>query len=128
MITLSVIIFLIYAELIFWAIRGIQKLPASSAASTPSGATKKISIVIPFRNEALRLSPLLESLKLLPDPASLEFLFMDDGSEDRSTWLVGCHHPQLKLHLREGLLHPQEDLESAALLYQLPKERCDDHE
>ncbi|MDC7997271.1 glycosyltransferase [Gilvibacter sediminis] len=88
MITISVIIFLIYAELIVWAIRGIQKLTAASASSIPSEATKKISIVIPFRNEEHRLSPLLESLKLLPDPASVEFIFMDDASEDRSSALI----------------------------------------
>ena len=88
MITISVIIFLIYAEMIFWAIRGIQKLPLVTADAIPSEASQKVSIVIPLRNEAQRISPLLDSLKLLPDLQSVELIFMDDSSEDSSVTLI----------------------------------------
>ncbi|MCB9223732.1 MAG: glycosyltransferase [Crocinitomicaceae bacterium] len=49
-----------------------------------------VSVIIPFRDEALRIEPLLESIDQLEIPASLEveFIFVDDHSSDHSAQIV----------------------------------------
>lgn len=66
-------------------------------------ADTKLSIVIPFRNEAANLPSLLTSISQLDYPASdFEILFVDDHSDDDSVQLIQnfiTNHPTLKIHL-----------------------------
>ena len=86
MITLTSIVLLLYAELIIWAYRGISRLKPLDFTSDVNQL--KATIIIPFRNEAQRLGPLLESIKRLPATGTIELLFMDDSSEDESVGLI----------------------------------------
>lgn len=91
MITLTSIVLLLYAELIIWAYRGISRLKRLDFTSDVNQL--KATIIIPFRNEAQRLGPLLKSIKMLPATGNIELLFMDDSSEDESVSLI---HAALK--------------------------------
>lgn len=73
-------------------------------------AAIKLSIVIPFRNEASNLPSLLTSISLLDYPKSdFEILFVDDHSGDDSVPLIQdfiTNHPTLKVHLlRSSVMH-----------------------
>lgn len=50
---------------------------------------KFISIIVPFRNEAKRIAPLLDSFKHLEyDPNQFEIILINDGSTDQSTEII----------------------------------------
>ncbi len=55
--------------------------------STESGSG--LSVVIPFRNEAERILPLLHSINAAHLPTDLEFIFVDDRSDDRTFSVIG---------------------------------------
>jgi cellulose synthase/poly-beta-1,6-N-acetylglucosamine synthase-like glycosyltransferase len=50
-------------------------------ADGPAGALPLVSVIVPFRDEAARLGPLLESLGRQDYPRG-EYIFIDDGSTD----------------------------------------------
>lgn len=87
MILLSVIITGIYAALITGFIVGSFRI---KDFNSEDGIEKQgFSIVIPFRNEEKNLEDLLDSLARLRYPRRhYEFLFVDDGSTDRSLELI----------------------------------------
>lgn len=49
---------------------------------------KGISILIPFRNEAKRISPLLSSLQKLDGVQTIDVVFVDDNSTDNSAEII----------------------------------------
>lgn len=59
------------------------------------------AVLIPFRNEALRLEPLIKSVqRALPDLPGWEFIFVDDHSEDESVALLNerfADFPQVRV-------------------------------
>lgn len=57
---------------------------------TKSVKINEVSVVVPFKNEANRILPLLERIKSLSIPAHLkvEFIFVDDHSSDSSNQIV----------------------------------------
>jgi dolichol-phosphate mannosyltransferase len=69
----------------------------------PSGAPLRLSLVIPTRNEAVNLRPLVESLEALLTPVlgdGYELIVVDDDSAD-GTWQVALDlartHPRLRV-------------------------------
>lgn len=64
--------------LLLWLLSGIRR--SSSSTSTDNSAS--ISIVIPFRNEAQRIGPLLQSIASLQLQPGDEILLIDDASTD----------------------------------------------
>ena len=60
-----------------------------------------VSVIIPFRNEAHRIKPLLDSILQLQFTGPIEFLFCDDHSEDHSAQLISVFltNCQLQCHL-----------------------------
>ncbi|MEZ4922280.1 MAG: glycosyltransferase [Crocinitomicaceae bacterium] len=49
-----------------------------------------VSVIIPFRDEALRIEALLDSINKLEIPSSLEveFVFVDDHSSDQTAQII----------------------------------------
>jgi dolichol-phosphate mannosyltransferase len=88
-------------------------LPAPSgplvvSTEPPGGVPLRLSIVIPTRNEAVNLRPLVESLEALLEPSlgdGYELIVVDDDSADR-TWELGLElaraHPRLRVVRRTG--------------------------
>jgi hypothetical protein len=71
----------------------------SLAAVTPATQGPLVSVVVPARNEELRLGPLLDSLRL-QSYAALEVIVVDDRSSDGTAALVEAHlagDPRLRL-------------------------------
>lgn len=61
-----------------------RRLPARPSAITP----RRVSILVPARNEAERIAPLLESFLRLDDRHELELIVYDDDSDDGMDRLV----------------------------------------
>ncbi len=76
MITITVISVLLLALLPAWALSGFRRWKAPSAVSE-----EKVTVLIPFRNEADRIPPLLKSLENMAYD-NLEILLINDHSED----------------------------------------------
>jgi cellulose synthase/poly-beta-1,6-N-acetylglucosamine synthase-like glycosyltransferase len=57
--------------------------PALDAAGIPASGQQLVSVIIPIRNEALRIEGLLRTLKLQDCPGT-EYIFVDDRSSDES--------------------------------------------
>jgi len=53
-----------------------------------SKSAKNVSFIIPFKNEALRLQPLIQSLNKAKWSQHIEVIFVDDHSTDRSVQLI----------------------------------------
>jgi glycosyltransferase involved in cell wall biosynthesis len=62
--------------------------PLPQASAQPAGA---VSLLVPARNEAARLAPLLASVLALPDSSVLECLVYDDDSDDGTDRLVEAY-------------------------------------
>lgn len=72
---------------LLWLLTGFWKLPKTTLQKFTPKHT--FSIIIPFRNEALRIENLLESLQNITYPKDhFELLFVDDASEDNSVSIV----------------------------------------
>ena len=87
MITASVIVILIYAEQLIWAIIGINRLQKEEN-SEEIQKNIPIGIIVPFRNEIERILPLLKSLDQLKNDENVQLVFVDDFSEDNTAHLI----------------------------------------
>ena len=87
MIIISGVILVLYCSLIIAFIVGFDRVENFSKTNiTP---TTKFSVIIPFRNEAVNLVDLLESISSLNYPKELfEILLVDDDSEDESVMII----------------------------------------
>lgn len=87
---LLIIITVLYLTLIGSFVIGFNKIEEQPFKDqTPQ---TKFSIIIPFRNEASRIVPLLESIAALHYKTSFfECLFVDDDSSDKSVELIKTH-------------------------------------
>ncbi len=104
MIFVSIIISISYFLLIMAFIIGMNK---SAVVKNKNAAPKnRFSIVIPFRNEALNLSDLLQSLSELNYPSDLfEILLINDDSKDNFTSIIEKfrkQHPNLNLRVLQN--------------------------
>ena len=88
---LSILILLVY----FFVWKKISKNFCRSSNEIIVAKTLKtsgsLSVIIPFRNEATRIQPLLESILRLKTSLNLEFLFIDDHSTDQSIEIIQNH-------------------------------------
>ena len=78
---------------------GIIARPSPARRSAPPGRPPSVSVVIPCRNEAGHIPPLVASLPALP-PGS-EFLFVEGNSTDDTEGVIRqqiAAHPGLPLH------------------------------
>ena len=79
----------VYGALVLALITGWQLTVEKDDSTPPQSNFLKISIVIPFRDEAQNLPALLESLSQLDYPAEyFEFIFVDDHSTDSSQQIL----------------------------------------
>ena len=85
--TISIVIIIIYLLLIGLLSFGFDKVEDFKLQDLPSRT--RFTIVIPFRNEATNLSPLLTSIYKLNYPRSMfEIILVDDESGDNSVDLI----------------------------------------
>ncbi len=69
-----------------------KNFPQNSQNSSTQIGKPEVSVLVPFRNEKNRILPLLNSLTNIPHCPNLEFIFIDDHSEDDTSNLVLNHH------------------------------------
>jgi cellulose synthase/poly-beta-1,6-N-acetylglucosamine synthase-like glycosyltransferase len=87
MITVLIVLLACYALLLFFYIRGWQRMPQFVAEESPDKAF--LSVIIPARNEAARILPLLTALQKQTYPfTSFEIILVDDFSEDNTAEIV----------------------------------------
>jgi len=97
MITFVFIITGIYAILILSFSVGFKKV--SVFKSQKKSSKNSFSIVIPFRNEAKNLQPLLDSIKNLKYTKSqYECIFIDDDSIDESVNIIHQNLDKTNIH------------------------------
>jgi cellulose synthase/poly-beta-1,6-N-acetylglucosamine synthase-like glycosyltransferase len=123
MISVFLFIFLSYGVLIVSLAIGVTKVAHFRAPN--SQAKNTFSVVIPFRNEAKHLGPLLQSIQEISYPKELmEFLFVDDASTDSSAAIITkfCleHNSETDKHLHLLKNHrasnsPKKDAISTAI-------------
>lgn len=83
---ISLVVLMMYAGFGLFIFLGFYLVPKKRKTSD---ANHFISIIIPFRNEALRLPPLLQSLqKLNYTNIHYEIIFVDDHSEDKGCQII----------------------------------------
>ena len=99
MIFASLLIFVSYAILILYFYRGIERL--KSPVNDYKDPETSFSILVPFRNEALNLPALLQSIAELDYPAhKFELILINDDSSDESVSIVSAFredHPKLNI-------------------------------
>lgn len=89
MIVAITIISLLYLSIIIWIIIGLRRLKSFIPIQIENTSKTKFSIIIPFRNEEIRLPLLIQSLqKLSYDYAFFELLLIDDQSNDQSVSII----------------------------------------
>lgn len=90
----------------------IPETTASNAAQAP-----RVSMIIPTRNEAGNIRPLLARLSALPSDVLEEVIFVDDSDDDTPGAIVAfgraCAFPVILIHRRVG--HRLEGLAGAVL-------------
>ena len=87
MIVVSILIFIVYTLLILSFVIGFDKI--KSTQTTFKEPNNQFSIIIPFRNEAINLEALLQSLLELNYPTQLfEVLMVNDDSNDDSCAVI----------------------------------------
>ena len=99
MIAVSIIILALYSILIIAFIVGFDRVEIFKLTS--DDPKTRFSIIIPFRNEAQNLNPLLASLSKLNYPPSLfEILLVDDDSEDDSVNLISTFIENTRIDIK----------------------------
>jgi glycosyltransferase involved in cell wall biosynthesis len=69
---------------------------------------ESISVVVPLRNEATNVAELIDSLRAQTNLAQVEFLLLDDNSEDETLALLHQHTSALpNFHILNGSTLPQ---------------------
>ncbi|RMG82864.1 MAG: glycosyltransferase, partial [Bacteroidetes bacterium] len=90
MFVLLLIIFLLYGGCVFWLLTGEKEAFLRTEEIIKSTTdTKKISLVVPFRNEEKNLKALIESLLKINYPKDCyEVIFVNDNSDDNSEEII----------------------------------------
>src|SRR5437763_11590717 len=98
LVIISLLLFIAYAILIAIYKKGWQQCPEFESRDRFI-PTKKVSVIIPARNEERTIGTCLASLQKQNYPASLlETIVVDDHSEDATADVVsGFHSPNIKL-------------------------------
>lgn len=81
----------------------------------PSEMSPGVSVIIPFRNEAHRIKPLLDSIQPLSLTGPIELLFCDDHSEDHSAELIRTFQATCQFQSRLLPVAPGKKGKKAAL-------------
>jgi cellulose synthase/poly-beta-1,6-N-acetylglucosamine synthase-like glycosyltransferase len=93
LISVTGILLLIYALLIFYYHRSWDQIPSPSESSPNTILNIKVSVIIPARNEALHIGKLLDSLLAQSYPNEfMETVVVNDFSTD-STGILVAEHP-----------------------------------
>jgi biofilm PGA synthesis N-glycosyltransferase PgaC len=86
------LLLLVYALLIFYYHRSWDQIPTPSALSQYALTDIKVSVIIPARNEALRIGKCLDALLAQSYPREyLEIIVINDFSTDRTAEVVREH-------------------------------------
>lgn len=112
----------------FWLFRGWRSLSKTKTQATPDPLVQTgVSVVIPFRNEQENLPALLDSLKALeaPERLAVEWIFVDDGSEDDGASLIPDINRKCLLSGSVKLLTSQKAGKKAAQLAGVQEARYD---
>lgn len=106
MITLSVLIIIAYGLLIGFFILGFDRV-FNFHAEASSVKKAKFSIIIPFRNEAINLPALLQSIKNIHYPENkFEVIFVNDASNDAYEQILQSfkiQNPGISSHLLNNI-------------------------
>jgi len=110
---------MIYAILIFYYHRIWNRIPAGSDNGDGHLQTQqvKVSVIIPARNEALRIDPCLDSLVKQSYPQELtEIIFVDDFSTDKTSDHILVYGEKIKLlHLSDFVRDPINSYKKKAI-------------
>lgn len=99
MIVVSITILVLYSILIIAFIIGFDRVEIFKLSSDDHKT--RFSIIIPFRNEAQNLNPLLSSFSKLNYPQSLfEIILVDDDSEDDSVNLISTFIENARIDIK----------------------------
>ena len=86
---------------------------------------ESISVVVPLRNEATNVAELIDSLRAQTNLAQVEFLLLDDNSEDETLALLHQHTSALSnFHILNGSTLPQGWIGKTWALQQLFERAC----
>jgi cellulose synthase/poly-beta-1,6-N-acetylglucosamine synthase-like glycosyltransferase len=99
------ILLLVYALLIFYYHRSWDQIPSPPGFLEDTTLNTKVSVIIPARNEALRIGKCLDSLLAQSYPAEFtEIVVVNDFSTDNTAMLVEEHPLPCKLiHLSDHI-------------------------
>ena len=99
------ILLLVYALLIFYYHRSWDQIPSPPESLQDTTLTTKVSVIIPARNEALRIGKCLDSLLAQSYPTELtEIVVVNDFSTDNTAILVEEHPlPSKLIHLSDHI-------------------------
>lgn len=89
-------IFLILYYHFIWQ-RIAKNFPQNAYNNSNLTCIPEVTVLVPFRNEINRILPLLNSLTIIPQSPTLEFIFIDDHSNDGSADFIS-NHPAFYLH------------------------------
>jgi len=83
-----IIIFSVFFCLILILSIVISHYATKSKLKEASAPSRPLTVIIPFKNEANRISPLIASLNSAELPTTIEFIFVDDHSDDQTVELL----------------------------------------
>lgn len=105
-------LYLILMVLLIVGIKQLKSIPIKEYT-----VTNAFSVIIPFRNEAIRLPELLQSIKNLDYPTQqFEFIMVNDGSTDDSELLINMfieNNPSLKINVIQNTFTTQSPKKEA---------------
>jgi glycosyltransferase involved in cell wall biosynthesis len=93
------------------------------AGMTTAGDHQRLSIIVPFHDEAAFLATIMERLRAAPLPVDREYILVDDGSSDGSSAVaeeLAASSPEIRL-----VAHPQRRGKGAAVASGLGLVRAD---
>ena len=91
-----------YVLLTLWFLLGWLRLPKKSQVGAAGANDVSLSVIVPFRNEALRLPALIADLKRQSYAGDWEVIFVNDHSEDEEGGLLSEVPSWLVLSLSKG--------------------------
>ena len=102
--TIAITLFILYSILIIFYWRSWESIPIFS--DNANGSSIRISVIIPARNEEMRIGPLLEALRQQTYPAELfEVIVIDDHSTDKTAEIVQRFSPFRLIRLESDLIN-----------------------
>ncbi|WP_280768327.1 glycosyltransferase [Salipaludibacillus daqingensis] len=124
---LSIYVIILILILVWTIVNGFSLPLLKTSSNKELDKNKKVSILIPMRNEERNIAPLIDSLKELTYE-NMEFIFLNDGSKDRTKELFYEKiEADNRFTLIEGKPLPSEWIGKVHACYQLSKKTTGDY-